>query len=118
MLRRITAGRGSPRSSSSSTRISTTWPTPPEAKPFYNTNGIKEAVAEVVDNGSSFYTLSFYPTNKEWNGKYRKLKVDLDAAAESGVILCYPPRLLRRGQRTGGQRATAVRIAAAEHARF
>jgi VWFA-related protein len=55
-------------------------------KAFYNTNGIKQSVSEVVETGSSFYTLSFYPTNKNWDGKYRKLKVD---TAESGLQLQY-----------------------------
>jgi VWFA-related protein len=58
-------------------------------KAFYNTNGIKQAVAEVVDADSSFYTLSYYPSNKDWNGKYRKLKVEFTAATESGVVVRY-----------------------------
>ena len=45
-------------------------------KAFYNTNGIKQSIAEVVETGASYYTLSFYPTNKKWDGTYRKLKVE------------------------------------------
>ena len=47
-------------------------------KAFYNTNGIKQSINEVVDTGSTYYTLSYYPTNKKWDGKYRKLKVESD----------------------------------------
>jgi VWFA-related protein len=46
-------------------------------KAFYNTNGIKQAVAEVVATGSNYYTLSYSPTNNQWNGNYRKLQVKL-----------------------------------------
>ena len=46
-------------------------------KAFYNTNGIKQAVAEVVATGSNYYTLSYSPTNNLWNGNFRKLKIKL-----------------------------------------
>jgi VWFA-related protein len=55
-------------------------------KAFYNTNGIKGAVSEVIETGSSYYTLSYYPTNKKWDGSYRNLKV---ASERSGVQLEY-----------------------------
>jgi len=48
-------------------------------KAYYDTNDISHAIAEVVESGSHYYTLTYYPTNKNWDGKYRKLKVDLDA---------------------------------------
>jgi VWFA-related protein len=44
-------------------------------KAFCNTNGFKEALAEVVDTGSHYYTLSYRPTNGNWNGAYRQIKV-------------------------------------------
>jgi VWFA-related protein len=43
---------------------------------FFNTNGIKQVISEVVDAGSNYYTLSYYPTNKLWDGRYRKLKLE------------------------------------------
>jgi VWFA-related protein len=46
-------------------------------KAFYNTNGIKQAVAEVVATGSNYYTLSYSPANNLWNGNFRKLKIKL-----------------------------------------
>jgi len=54
---------------------------------FYNTNGIKEAIDEVVETGSSYYTLSFYPTNKKWDGSYRRLKLEL--VSHRGLELQY-----------------------------
>jgi VWFA-related protein len=47
-------------------------------KAFYNTNGLSQAIEEVVDSGASYYTLSYYPTNKKWDGSYRKIKLQLD----------------------------------------
>ncbi len=44
---------------------------------FYNTNGIKEVISEVIETGANYYTISYYPTNKNWDGKYRKLRLDL-----------------------------------------
>jgi VWFA-related protein len=55
-------------------------------KAFYNTNGLKQAIAEVVDTGSNYYTLSYSPANKDWDGSYRKLQVKL---AEQGLHLEY-----------------------------
>ena len=45
-------------------------------KAFYNTNGIKQSINEVIETGASYYTISYYPTNKKWDGTYRKLKVE------------------------------------------
>ena len=60
-------------------------------KAFYNTNGIKQAVAEVVATGSNYYTLSYSPTNNQWNGNYRKLKVKLAINPLTYVSTLVPP---------------------------
>jgi VWFA-related protein len=46
-------------------------------KSYYNTNGLRNIVAEVVDIGSNYYTVSYTPTNNNWNGKFRHIKVEL-----------------------------------------
>ncbi len=53
---------------------------------FYNTNGIHQAIAEVVETGANYYTLLYTPTNRFWDGNYRKLKITLD---QPGVRLEY-----------------------------
>jgi hypothetical protein len=55
-------------------------------KAFYNTNGLKQTIAQVVDTGSNYYTLSYTPSNHVWNGNYRKLQIKL---AEQGLHLEY-----------------------------
>jgi hypothetical protein len=44
---------------------------------FYNTNGYTQAISEVVETGSHYYTISYTPTNSNWNGAIRKIKIDV-----------------------------------------
>jgi VWFA-related protein len=53
---------------------------------FYNTNGLTQAVATAINDGSNFYTLTYTPSNPASDGKFRKIKVQL---AQSGVNLAY-----------------------------
>jgi VWFA-related protein len=42
---------------------------------FVNTNGLSAAVAKAIEDGSSYYTLTYLPANKKWDGLYRKIEV-------------------------------------------
>jgi VWFA-related protein len=42
---------------------------------YYNTNGIREAMSRAADRGSHYYSLAYVPENRQWNGKYRSIKV-------------------------------------------
>jgi len=44
-------------------------------KAFYNTNGIAEAVQAAAEQGSNYYALSYTPINKNYDGRYRRVKV-------------------------------------------
>jgi VWFA-related protein len=55
-------------------------------KAFVNTNGLKEAVEKAVESGSNYYTIAYTPTDRKWNGDYRKIQVKLD---RPGVTLAY-----------------------------
>lgn len=46
-------------------------------KAFYNTNGLDEALAQAISDGSRYYTLDYAPTNKSMDGKYRHIHVKL-----------------------------------------
>jgi VWFA-related protein len=46
-------------------------------KAYYNRNDLDGAVAASAREGEAYYTLAYYPTNKNWDGKYRKIKVQL-----------------------------------------
>lgn len=55
-------------------------------KAFYNSNGIEDAIKTAVDEGSHYYTLSYTPTNRKYDGGFRKIKV---ALAQKGYHLAY-----------------------------
>ena len=44
---------------------------------FYNTNGLKDALAQVIANGAHYYTISYSPTDKNQDGTYRPIAVKL-----------------------------------------
>lgn len=59
-------------------------------KAYYNTNGLAEAVASAMNLGSNYYTLTYSPSNHDWNGSFRNIKVTLaDAARAQGYKLTY-----------------------------
>jgi VWFA-related protein len=45
---------------------------------FYNTNGLKEALETAGDEGSSYYSLVYAPTNMKFNGSLRRISVHLE----------------------------------------
>ena len=47
-------------------------------KAFYDTNGLKEALQEAINDGSNYYTLAYVPTDHRWDGGYRRVRVKLD----------------------------------------
>lgn len=55
-------------------------------KAFVDTNGLKEAVGAAIENGASYYSLTYSPSNKDWKGDYRKIQVDLE---RKGYTLSY-----------------------------
>jgi len=46
-------------------------------KTFFNRNDIDTGVRTSLDDGSIYYTLAYYPKNKNWNNKFRHVKVKL-----------------------------------------
>ncbi len=44
---------------------------------FYDSNGLQEAIADALDDGSNFYTLAYVPTNTNYNGAQRNIQVRL-----------------------------------------
>jgi len=55
-------------------------------KAYINTNGLRDAIADAVANGSSYYTLTYVPENKNFDGRFRKLQVRVDGG---GLNLAY-----------------------------
>jgi len=55
-------------------------------KAFYNTNNLEKAIRESMDDGSTYYTLGYYPENKNWDGRFRKIAVKTN---RPGIKLHY-----------------------------
>jgi len=55
-------------------------------KAFYNTNNIDKAIRESMEDGSTYYTLGYYPENKNWDGRFRRISIKV---ARAGVKLHY-----------------------------
>jgi VWFA-related protein len=53
---------------------------------FYNRNDLDGAVRDSITDGSTYYTLGYYPENKDWNGGFRNIQIKLK---RSGVKLRY-----------------------------
>jgi hypothetical protein len=53
---------------------------------FYSDNALKEALNEAVEDGGNYYTLTYAPSNREYDGSLRKIRVDL---ASKGYHLAY-----------------------------
>jgi VWFA-related protein len=53
---------------------------------FYNTNNLEGAVRKSLEDGSTYYTLGYYPGNKNWNGSFRRISVK---TIRPGVKLHY-----------------------------
>ena len=47
-------------------------------KAFYNRNEIDNAMRKSMEDGSTYYTLGYYPANKNWDGKFRKISVRIN----------------------------------------
>jgi VWFA-related protein len=62
-------------------------------KAIYNTNGLSDALARVVEHGSNYYTLFYSPTSMTENGQFRKIRIKL---AKNDYKLAY-----RRGYYAG-----------------
>jgi len=47
-------------------------------EPFYDTNGLKQAVARAIANGSNYFTIGYVPEVKAWDGTYHAIAVHVD----------------------------------------
>jgi VWFA-related protein len=57
---------------------------------FYNTNDLADAVGKALDEGSNYYTVTYTPTDHNWNGAYRNIRIELAGyPAASGYKLSY-----------------------------
>jgi len=46
-------------------------------KAFFGRNNLDMGVRSSIDDGSTYYTLAYYPENKNWDGKFRVIQVKI-----------------------------------------
>lgn len=68
-------------------------------------DGVPERIAEIVDRGSHYYTVSYTPTNQNWNGQPRNFRVELD---DKTLHLEYRTSYLGGANDTAVQRVQAA----------
>jgi VWFA-related protein len=54
---------------------------------FVNSNNLTQSVTKAVEDGSNYYTLTYTPTNVQWDGRFRAIKVKL--VDQPGLKLSY-----------------------------
>jgi VWFA-related protein len=52
----------------------------------FSSNDLAGALRRTMEDGSNYYTLAYQPQNHNWNGAFRKIKVEL---AQHGYLLTY-----------------------------
>jgi VWFA-related protein len=55
-------------------------------KAFKNSNDLALSLKTSIEDGSTYYTLAYYPENRTWNGQFRSIQVKVD---RPGLILRY-----------------------------
>jgi hypothetical protein len=55
-------------------------------KAYYNRNDINNALSDGIDDGSTYYMVGYYPQNKKWDGRFRKIEVK---TRRQGINLRY-----------------------------
>jgi VWFA-related protein len=47
-------------------------------KAYYNTNDLKKAIRDAIEDASTTYTLGFYPADEKYDGKFHKFNVKVE----------------------------------------
>jgi VWFA-related protein len=57
-------------------------------KAYYDRNDLHTAIQNGITDGSSYYLIGYYPSDRNWNGKFRKVEVKVD---RPGIKLRFRP---------------------------
>jgi VWFA-related protein len=78
-------------------------------KAFYNTNGLKDALTEIAETGSDYYTLAYSPTNPVWRAHKRNVRITVDGKKITLLYRhTYYARKERKAQRVADLKSTAA----------
>jgi VWFA-related protein len=45
---------------------------------YYNTNDLTGSMMEAFNDGSNYYSISYVPADQKWDGKFRKIRLEVD----------------------------------------
>jgi VWFA-related protein len=67
-------------------------------KAFVNTNNLTMSIGAGLDDGATYYTLSYYPSNRNWDGQFRPIEIktgraDLKLRHRIGYYAMDPEKL-------------------------
>jgi VWFA-related protein len=85
---------------------------------FFGSNDVAGFMTKAIDMGANYYTLTYVPSNTDWNGKPRKIKVNVEGnhyrlAYRTGYVASDRPINASNQQTTPeSQRTTASTITA------
>jgi VWFA-related protein len=78
-------------------------------KAFFNRNDLDGAIRRSMDDGSTYYTLAYYPASKNWDGKFRKIHVTVN---RPGIKLRHRLGYYAVDQKTISERKEKIETAA------
>jgi len=84
-------------------------------KAYIDTNGLKEAVANAVDNGASYYTISYVPAAEKLDGQFHKIQVRMNKSSyklayRSGYYANSPDKLSAHSPGAPASRMTTATL--------
>ena len=78
-------------------------------KAYFNTNGLKQALTQIAETSSNYYTFAFAPTNPIWRAHHRD--VVLTVPGRGDITLLYRHKYYAHSERTAQKRADAKEAA-------
>jgi VWFA-related protein len=70
---------------------------------FYYDNDLQAAIRHSISDGSTYYTIGYYPQDKNWDGQFRKIEIKVDRAGakihhRQGYFALEPGAFLKQDQ--------------------
>jgi VWFA-related protein len=81
-------------------------------KAFYNANAIEDAISTASEQAANYYTISYTPSNKNYDGRFRKIKVTLP---DKHLHLYYRPGYFADDSASPRDIAHNIRVVAMQH---
>ncbi|HEU5402144.1 MAG TPA: VWA domain-containing protein, partial [Terriglobales bacterium] len=78
-------------------------------KAFFNANALQDAISTATEQASNYYSISYSPSNKNYDGRFRKIKITLP---DKQVHLYYRPGYFADDSASAKDIARNIRVVA------